>query len=268
MSETEINDFTPATKDYVAIIAGSKCTDLPKDLYIPPDALEVILEIFEGPLDLLLYLIKKQNLDILEISVYAITNQYISYVEKIAAIKLELAADYLEMAALLTEIKSRMLLPRHHEEEEEELDPRAELIRKLQEYEKFKTAAENLDQIPREERDFFLVNLEIDTNDLNKKQPELTQVDLVETFQQILQRCALNTDHKVTQEPLSVREKMTSLISLLSDENFSEFESFFDVEEGRLGIVVTFIAILELAKESLIEIVQNEPYSTIYLRKR
>jgi len=251
---------------YLAKVQGQGVTTLPQDLYIPPNALEVILEIFEGPLDLLLYLIKKHNLDILNIPVADITRQYVAYVELMTVFQLELAADYLEMAALLAEIKSRMLLPKPPSEEGEEMDPRAELVRRLQEYERFKVAAENLDHHPRLERDLFLVDVERPDLEVLKPHPEVNLKEILLALKDILIRADLQSVHMVKKELLSVRERMTRVLEHLMGDTFIGLETFFDPAEGRLGIVVTFLAILELLKESVVELVQNESFGPIYLR--
>lgn len=251
-----------------AIVAGKPITELPKDLYIPPEALEVFLEAFEGPLDLLLYLIKRQNLDILEINVAAITVQYMQYVNMMSAMQFELAAEYLLMAAMLAEIKSRMLLPRSADAEEEEEDPRAQLIRRLQEYERFKKAAEDIDELPRVGRDVHLAAVELP--DLNRTRPE-PQVDLKElmlALAEVLRRADMFESHHVQKEKLSTRERMSEMLARLSPNRFTPFVSLFVAEEGRLGVVVTFLAMLELIKESLVEIVQTEPFGPIHVKAR
>jgi segregation and condensation protein A len=251
-----------------AVVQGKPITEMPKDLYIPPEALEVFLEAFEGPLDLLLYLIKRQNLDILEINVSAITTQYMHYVNMMSAMQFELAAEYLLMAAMLAEIKSRMLLPRSSTEEEEEEDPRAQLIRRLQEYERFKKAAEDVDSLPRVGRENFLVS--VDLPDLNKTKPE-PQVDLKEmmiALAEVLRRADLFESHHVQKEKLSTRERMSEVLARVSPNRFTPFVALFSAEEGRLGVVVTFLAIMELIKEALIEIVQTEPFGPIHVKAR
>lgn len=250
---------------------GQPITDLPCDLYIPPDALEVFLETFEGPLDLLLYLIKKQNLDILDISLAKVTKQYQVYIELMQEMKLELAAEYLLMAALLAEIKSRLLLPRHptqtSEEEEEEEDPRAELIRRLKEYEQCKQAAENVDQLPRVGRDIFTVTLSsCDIRPL-KPLPSVHVKELCTALQTLLARASLRTPHLIQREMLSVRERMTHILNRLENAQFLPFSTLFNLAEGRLGVVVTFIAILELLKQSALEIVQEQLYAPIHIRR-
>ena len=251
-----------------ALVYGQAFTKLPQDLYIPPDALEVILEAFEGPLDLLLYLIKRQNLDILDIPVFEITQQYIKYVELMKSLNLELAAEYLVMAALLGEIKSRMLLPRHPGEEEEELDPRAELIRRLQEYERFKKAAEDMEQLPRVGRDIHLGIADPPDYERPKQHPDVELREVLLALQDVLHRADMFESHQVTREKLSTRERMTQVLERLSADRFVPFVALFRYEEGRLGVVVTFLAILELVKESLIELVQTEAFGPIHVRAR
>lgn len=248
-----------------ALVEGQPYTVLPDDLYIPPDALEVILEAFEGPLDLLLYLIKRQNLDILNIPIAEITRQYMGYVELMKNIHLELAAEYLVMAAMLAEIKSRMLLPRNPEAEEDEADPRAELVRRLQEYERYKKAAEDLDELPRQGRDIFIASMKAPDLDLEKPQPNVSMEELMRAFRDVLKRSALTAHHHIQREPLSVRERMTNILSKLQESQFCKFESLFSLEEGKLGVVVSFMAILELVKQSMIQITQTEAYSPIHI---
>ncbi len=252
----------------LALVYGEAFTELPQDLYIPPDALEVFLEAFEGPLDLLLYLIRKQNIDILDIPVAEITRQYMSYVELMKAVQLELAAEYLLMAAMLAEIKSRMLLPRAEGLEAEEEDPRAELIRRLQEYERFKKAAEDLDDLPREGRNFVVPTLPAPEARARKLLPEVELGELLLAMGEVLRRADLFESHQVTREVLSTRERMSQVLERLKDGAFVPFVALFTQEEGRLGVVVTFMAILELVKESLVELVQNEGFSPIHVRAR
>jgi segregation and condensation protein A len=266
---TDILD-TPTTAEpdqltHLALFKGQAITSLPLDLYIPPDALEVFLETFEGPLDLLLYLIKKQNLDILDISLATITKQYQAYIELMQTMKLELAAEYLLMAALLAEIKSRLLLPRHTDNPEEE-DPRAELVRRLKEYEQFKQAAENLDQLPRVGRDIFTVTIPSCDIKPVKRLPPLHLEELLSALQDVLKRSNLRTPHMIQREMLSVRQRMTLILDSLQSNHFLPFTALFTYEEGRLGVVVTFIAILELLKQSAIEIVQEQLYAPIHVR--
>jgi segregation and condensation protein A len=244
---------------------GVRITHLPEDLYIPPDALEVFLEAFEGPLDLLLYLIRKSNLDILNIPIADITHQYMEYVELMKDLRLELAADYLVMAAMLAEIKSRMLLPRSEEVTEEE-DPRAQLIRRLQEYERFKTAAELLERMPRIGRDVFTGVAEVPTIEIPMAKPEIPLSDLLSAFLDVLKRSELLATHKVHKEALSVRERMSYIMELVSQQRFIEFHRCFILEEGRLSIVVSFLAILELLRLGLLDIVQTEPFGPIHLK--
>jgi segregation and condensation protein A len=248
-----------------ALVQGEPLTIVPKDLYIPPDALEVILEAFEGPLDLLLYLIKRQNLDILDIPIAEITLQYMQYIEMMEILKLELAAEYLVMAAMLAEIKSRMLLPRPQEGEDED-DPRAELLRRLQEYERFKQAAESIDELPRMERDLHQASGEPPLTEQKKMLPELTLQELLLVFKDVLRRAEMFSHHHIQREPLSVRARMTAILSSLRPGTFVSFASLFTVKEGRMGVVVTFLAVLELIKESIIDIVQSEPFAPIYIK--
>ncbi len=250
----------------LALVYGEVLTRLPQDLYIPPDALEVILEAFEGPLDLLLYLIRKQNIDILDIPVAAITRQYMQYVELMRSARLELAAEYLVMAAMLAEIKSRMLLPRPSAGEDDEDDPRAELVRRLQEYERFKQAAEQLDERPRVGRDIFLPLMRIEQVRSHVSPPAVDMQELLHALSDVLKRADLFESHKISRETLSTRERMTLILERLRGHDFVPFRQFFTAEEGRLGAVVTFMAILELVKESLIELVQNQPYAEIHVR--
>lgn len=248
-----------------AMVQGEPVSVPPQDLYIPPDALEVFLDAFEGPLDLLLYLIKRQNLDILALPIAKITQQYMDYIVVMEELKLELAAEYLVMAAMLAEIKSRMLLPRPVEEDNEE-DPRAELIRRLQEYERFKQAAEDVEQLPRLERENYEAHalaVEVIEED---KQPPVDVKDLILAFHQVLQRAAMYASHAVEQEPLSIRERMTQVLTALQGDEFVDFTSLFTAEEGRDGVIVTFIAVLELLKDRMIEIVQSEIFAPIYVK--
>lgn len=248
-------------------VSGQSLKELPHDLYIPPDALEVFLEAFSGPLDLLLYLIRKQNLDIVDIPIARITNQYMEYVELMKSIRLELAADYLVMAATLAEIKSRMLLPRSSEEEDDDdFDPRAELVRRLQEYEQIKVAAEHLNQLPYVGKDIFTVQAHIPDVEPKVQEPELSMQELVGAFLEVLKRSELIATHKIQMEPLSVREKMSGILNNLRETPNIRFEHLFSPEEGRLGIVVTFIAILELLKEFMIQCVQAEPFGPIHIK--
>lgn len=251
-----------------ALVYGQAVTELPLDLYIPPDALEVFLEAFEGPLDLLLYLIRKQNIDVLDIPVAEITRQYMGYVELMQSVRLELAAEYLVMAAMLAEIKSRMLLPRSSEALEEEDDPRAELIRRLQEYERYKAAAEGLDMLPRVGRDLSVLCLDAPQARARKLLPDVSLEELLLSMAEVLRRADMFESHQVTREALSTRERMSEVLERLKGGAFVPFVELFAAEEGRLGVVVTFMAVLELIKESLVELVQNEAFGPIHVRAR
>ncbi len=250
----------------LALVQGQPLLQMPHDLYIPPDALEVILEAFEGPLDLLLYMIRRQNLDILDIPIAEITRQYIEYIELMQAIRLELAAEYLVMAAILAEIKSRLLLPRPLEPETLEGDPRAELVRRLQEYERFKQAAESLDALPRQDRDFLLARAEIGDRKVVRLPPPVDMRELLLALKDVMTRAELFGEHAIQREALSVRGRMGDMLRALADRAFHRFESMFVPEEGRAGVVVTFLAMLELAKEQLLEFTQNVPLGPIYLQ--
>ena len=250
----------------LAIVEGAPFQELPEDLYIPPDALKVFLEAFEGPLDLLLYLIRRQNLDILNIPIAEITKQYISYIEVMNGMQLELAAEYLVMAAMLAEIKSRMLLPRQSDEEDEEDDPRATLIRKLQEYENIKKAAEEIDQLPREERDIFATFVDVSNIKVEKTLPDVELKEMLLAFQDVLKRAEQLSHHQITREPLSVRERMSTILENLNGKNYLIFSQLFFKTEGKYGVVVSFLAILELSKEGLIEIIQSEPFAPLRIR--
>jgi segregation and condensation protein A len=249
-----------------AIVEGSPITELPRDLYIPPQALEVFLEAFEGPLDLLLYLIKKQNLDILDIPIAEITRQYMEYVDLMKELRLELAAEYLVMAAMLAEIKSRMLLPRPASEEGEEDDPRAELVRRLQEYERYRKAAEEINEIPQLGRDVHEVSAPAPFVEIRRLAPQVSMEDLVHALKDVLERAAMFSHHHVQLEPLSVRERMSDIIARVKSDVFTDFTALFDPKEGRLGVVVTLLALLELLKESLVELVQANPFGPIHVR--
>ena len=249
-----------------AIVQGKAVTAPPKDLYIPPEALEVFLEAFEGPLDLLLYLIKKQNLDILEIPIARITKQYMTYIELMTELKLELVAEYLVMAAMLAEIKSRMLLPRVQDDEEEENDPRAELIRRLQEYERYKKVAEEIDEMPRLEREIRTVVVDFPYKNQDRPLPEVSLDAILKAFGEVMTRSEMYTTHQIEREVLSVRERMSIVLDIVKCDEFIEFTQLFKPEEGKSGVVVSLLAILELMKETLIEMVQNEPDGAIYLR--
>lgn len=250
----------------LAVVLGQPVLQIPQDLYIPPDALEVILDAFEGPLDLLLYLIRRQNLDILDIPVAEITRQYVDYIQTLHDMRFELAADYLVMAAILAEIKSRMLLPRPPSEEGEEEDPRAELVRRLQEYERYKKAAEDLDALPRLERDTSVAMAHVTDRSTVRLPPPVDLRELLLALQDVLRRAELQGHHAIRREALSVRQRMGELLERLSDGAFHRFEALFAPEEGRLGIVVTFLSLLTLAKEQLVEIVQDAPLAPIYVK--
>ncbi|TFH73834.1 segregation/condensation protein A [Gammaproteobacteria bacterium LSUCC0112] len=251
-----------------AYIAGKAVTQLPHDLYIPPDALEVFLEAFEGPLDLLLYLIKRQNIDILDIDVSVITEQYMAYVDLMESHQFELAAEYLVMAAMLAEIKSRMLLPRSSMDEEEEEDPRAQLIRRLQEYERYKKAAEDLDLLPRIERDIFLARAQEPQMERHTPDPVVELQEILAALAGALRRADMFEHHQVQRETLSTREKMAEILVRLSTERFVPLVSLLMREEGRLGVVVTFLAVMELIKDALVDIVQSEPFAPIHIKAR
>jgi segregation and condensation protein A len=268
-SVTAATPLTPQQEEMpFAVVQGKELTTLPKDLYIPPDALEVILEAFEGPLDLLLYLIRRQNLDILEINVAEITRQYMSYIDLMSTIHLELAAEYLVMAAMLAEIKSRILLPRQVDDEDEEGDPRAELIRRLQEYERFKAAAEDIDEIPRLGRDIHQATAESPDRTQERQFPEVDMREVMSALADVLRRAEMFESHHIQREKLSTRERMSHVLEVLRDRQFVPFISLFKESEGRLGVVVTFLAIMELIKESLVEIVQNESFGAIHVKAR
>ena len=259
----------PPTQDEMpfAMVEGQPVTEMPRDLYIPPQALEVFLEAFEGPLDMLLYLIRRQNLDILDIPIAEITRQYMRYIELMQVLQLELAGEYLLMAATLAEVKSRMLLPRvPSENADEEADPRAELVRRLQEYERFKRAAEGIDQIPRLERDTWMASAELIDRKVVRIAPQVTLQEMLMAFQEVLSRNDMFAHHHVQREPLSVRQRMTDVLSALTTSAFVDFVRLFRPDEGRRGVTVTFVAVLELIREGLIEIVQAEPYAPLHVR--
>ncbi|MFC1664401.1 segregation and condensation protein A [Pseudomonadota bacterium] len=260
------NTENPAVEDLSAVVRGKHFNEWPKDLYIPPDALEVFLETFQGPLDLLLYLIRKQNLDILDIPVAEVTRQYVEYVELMRQMRLDLAAEYLVMAAVLAEIKSRMLLPRPESVEEDEQDPRAALVHRLQEYERFREAAFALEELPRLERDIFLGYGEFVDETPPEKQPDVSLDDLVSAFKNVVELAALNQGFSVEREVLSVRERMTKILSGVGKKEFLRFEEIFEAREGRMGLVVSFIAILELLKENMLVAVQADRFAPIHLR--
>ncbi|MBK5968245.1 MULTISPECIES: segregation and condensation protein A [Thiorhodovibrio] len=251
-----------------ALVRGQPFVDWPQDLFIPPDALEVFLETFEGPLDLLLYLIRRQNLDILDIPIADITRQYMDYVELMKEMRLDLAAEYLVMAALLCEIKSRMLLPRPESEDQDADDPRAELVRRLLEYERFQQAARKLDELPRMERDWVQTQIEVPTGYLRRIPPQVDLADILLALRAVLERADLSAAHRVSQESLSLRERMTIVLERLQDRGFTPFVELFDATEGRPGVVVTFLAILELIKTSVLELVQADPFASIHVRVR
>ncbi len=249
-----------------ALVQGQPVTEIPHDLYIPPDALEVILDAFEGPLDLLLYLIRRQNLDILDIPINEITQQYVEYIEMLQDVQFELAAEYLVMAAILAEIKSRMLLPRPALDDDEDADPRAELVRRLQEYERFKQAAEDLDELPRLGRDFMLTEAFVEDKSVVKVPPQVELREILAALKDVMSRAELFTSHQISGEPLSVRERMSRIMSVLRDNPYLEFHHLFNPEEGRMGVVVSFLALMELTREQLVDLVQHEPFGQIYVK--
>ncbi|MCH1580768.1 ScpA family protein [Luminiphilus sp.] len=251
-----------------AMVRGEAVTELPKDLYIPPQALEVFLDAFEGPLDLLLYLIRRQNLDILDIDVAQITEQYMRYVELMDAVQFELAAEYLLMAAMLAEIKSRMLLPRAGDVEDEEEDPRANLVRRLQEYERFKKAAEDLEELPRLEREVWQASAAPPDLHLERPLPDIDMREVLLALSDVLRRAEMYASHHIQRESLSTRERMSEVLETLKSGGFVPFVSLFRPEEGRLGVVVTFLALMELIKESLVEIVQTEGFGPIHIKAK
>ncbi len=258
-----LNEAPPLAK-----VGGQPWTEIPQDLYIPPDALEVFLEAFEGPLDLLLYLIRRQNLNILDIPIAEVTRQYMNYLALMQDMRLELAAEYLLMAAWLAEIKSRLLLPRPAQAEAEELDPRAELVRRLQEYERFQQAAQRLDALPRLERDVFAASAAPVERQIQREPPPVNLADLLNALRDVMTRAELFGHHQIQQEALSVRERMSQVLEQLDAQHFTSFTALFRPEEGRRGIVVTFMAVLELLREALLELVQVEPFAPIHLRRR
>jgi len=250
----------------LAVVHGQPVLQIPQDLYIPPDALEVILDAFEGPLDLLLYLIRRQNLDILDIPVAEITRQYVDYINVMQELRFELAAEYLVMAAILAEVKSRMLLPRPPAVEGEEADPRAELVRRLQEYERFKQAAEDIDALPRQDRDTTPVRAFVPERTTVRLPPPVDLKEMLLALHDVLKRAELFSGHAIRREALSVRQRMGEVLEQLEEGRFHRFESLFTAEEGKLGVLVTFLAVLELAKEQLLDIVQEEPLAPIYVK--
>ncbi len=252
-----------------ARVQGQPVTQLPQDLYIPPDALEVILEAFEGPLDLLLYLIKRQNLDILHIKVAEITQQYMQYIELMDVLEIGIAAEYLVMAAMLAEIKSRMLLPRPVSDDQEEGDPRAELIRRLQEYERFKQAALDLDDLSRMNRDYWVGRADVpQSSEKTKPLPDIQLQEMLIVLSRVLKRAESYASHQIQMDPLSTRERMSTILSRVSDQSgqFVSFADLFSATEGRAGVIVTFIAVMELIREQLVEIVQSDAFAPIHLR--
>jgi segregation and condensation protein A len=257
-------DALPVDKDHKIIVNGQAVDNLPSDLYIPPHALRVLLNSFEGPLDLLLYLIRYKDLSILNIPIFEISNQYVQYIEMMEDLELELVGEYLLMAATLAEIKSRMLLPKLAVVEDDDADPRADLVRRLQEYEQIKYAAERLDQLPQIDRDFYLLN--VDSNKTVEEPPPITSIELLcQSYLSLMDRMDQLSPHQLTQEPLSVRERMSLILDGVNQSNSLSFLSFIKPEEGRLGVVVTFLALLELVKSNLILITQVKPFSIIYI---
>jgi len=250
-----------------AIVDGEPVTVMPRDLYIPPQALEVFLEAFEGPLDLLLYLIRRQNLDVLDIPIADITRQYMEYIQLMQELDLELAGEYLLMAAMLAEIKSRMLLPRSQLDSEEEDDPRAELVRRLQEYERFKRAAEDIDRLDRLDRDVYQAIAELTNRHVIRLLPEVTLQEMLVAFKDVVQRATMFEHLHLQRETLSVRQRMSDVLSMLQESALVEFVKLFRPEEGRLGVCVTFAALLELLREGLIDVVQAEPYAPLHVRR-
>jgi segregation and condensation protein A len=249
-----------------AMVNGEPFSHLPHDLYIPPQALEVFLEAFEGPLDLLLYLIRRQNLDILDIPLAEITRQYVQYIELMQDLQLELAGEYLVMAATLAEIKSRMLLPRAKPEEQGDEDPRAELVRRLQEYERFKRAAQGIDALPRLERDVWSASAELKERQLVRTLPHITLQEMLVAFKDVVARSEMFAHHHIQRERLSVGERMSDILAALKSDAFVSFTQLFRPQEGRMGVTVTFVAILELMREGLIDIVQAQPYAPLHVR--
>jgi segregation and condensation protein A len=249
-----------------AVVNGEPISQLPRDLYIPPQALEVFLEAFEGPLDLLLYLIRRQNLDILDIPLAEITRQYIQYIELMQELQLELAGEYLVMAATLAEIKSRMLLPRPPSGSEEGDDPRAELVRRLQEYARFKRAAQEIDGLTRLERDVWPTVVELKERRVVRALPQITLQEMLVAFKEVVARAEMYAHHHIARERLSVGERMSDILAMLGSAGFVEFTRLFRPEEGRMGVTVTFVALLELMREGLIDIVQAEPYAPLHVR--
>ncbi len=253
------------SNNITAIYNGKRIADMPEDLFIPPEHLRVILEEFEGPLDLLLYLIKKQNIDIIDLPILPITEQYMHYINVMEELHFELASDYLVMASTLTEIKSKLLLPIDNEADDEE-DPRANLIKRLLEYQKYKNVSEQLDLLPRNYRDFYVVSNAIDASAVKITEPPNINLDQLKlAFVDVLRRAEIFSTHNIQAEVLSVRERMSIILSEIKNADNVEFGSLFDIKEGRLGVVVTFLALLELVKEGMVDIVQNTPFSKIYI---
>lgn len=261
----DTTELSPATEFHVRV-KGQNFVEIPKDLYIPPDALEVFLEAFEGPLDFLLYLIRKHNLDILDIPIAEVTAQYLAYVDVMKTFQLELAGEYLVMAAMLAEIKSRMLLPRSQETEAVEDDPRAELVRRLQMYEQFKQAAQDLDDLPRLDRDTFPAHAQMTEFTRPKQHPPVALQEMLLALSEVLKRVDVTTSHHVQFETLTVREAMASVLDAVNATDFTPFESLFSPDTGRLGVIVTFLALLELLREAMIELVQAEAFGPIHVR--
>jgi segregation and condensation protein A len=266
-----VSDATPLTTPEqvempFAVVNGEPITAMPRDLYIPPQALEIFLEAFEGPLDLLLYLIRRQNVNILDIPIAEITRQYMQYIELMQELQLELAGEYLVMAATLAEIKSRMLLPRPAAEANAEEDPRAELVRRLQEYERFKRAAGELDRLPRLERDVWLASAQLLEQPAPRTLPQVTLQEMLIAFKEVALRAAMFAHHHVQREALSVRERMSEILAALREEAFVPFGQLFRPEEGRAGITVSFVAILELVREGMIDVLQTEAYAPLHVR--
>lgn len=272
IADTSQGPFGPVPQQQempLAVVHGQPFLNMPQDLYIPPDALEVILESFEGPLDLLLYLIRRQNLDVLDIPIAEITRQYIDYIDLMRELRLELAAEYLVMAAILAEIKSRLLLPRPPAEDgSNEQDPRAELVRRLQEYERYRRAAEDLDALPRVERDTNVAHAETGEYNLVRLPPPVDLRELLLALKDVLRRAELNGAVAMQRDALSIRERMSDLLKLVEDGAFHAFGDVFKPEQGKLGIVVSFMAMLELIKEGLLDVVQEAPLAPIYLKSR
>ncbi|MDG2106826.1 MAG: ScpA family protein [Gammaproteobacteria bacterium] len=260
-----MNTSNTNSNDTSIVFNGKTITDIPEDLFIPPEALRVIIEQFEGPLDLLLYLIKKQNIDVVDIPILPITNQYVEYINMMQEMQFELASDYLVMASTLAEIKSRMLVPNEEDEEDEE-DPRANLIKRLMEYQKYKNLSEKLDEMPRLNRDTFIISRIFANIEKKDTMPAIDLGELEIAFQEVLKRAEIFASHEIQSEALSVRERMSFILDIINKNETIKFIDCFTYQEGRMGAIVTFLAILELAKEGLIDIVQNQGYSMIYLQ--